>query len=756
MPRGTKFKGKVRLMLTAALATAVPSGLAMSATAGPAAAPFRNIPIRSQAPAGAPNVLLVLTDDVGFAATSAFGGLIPTPALDQLAASGLRYNAFHTTAMCSPTRAALLTGRNHHAVAAGSISNVAVDEPGYTSVIPKSAATLGRVLRDNGYNTAWFGKNHNTPEWETGPLGPFDRWPTGFGFDYFYGFNAAMADQVNPELTENLNPVRRDRADPNYFLDRDLADHLIHWLQVQHTLEPARPFFAYLAPGTMHMPQQAPREWIAKFRGKFDAGWDTARAEIYARQKRMGIIPASAALAPLPPGVPSWNSLSAEQREIYARMMEVAAGQLAYLDFQIGRVLDQLKATGQFENTLVIFVQGDNGASMEKEVGSVNEFLGFAGIKETDTDLKAKIDLVGTEETAGQYHIGWAYATNTPFPWGKQIASHLGGLRDGMVISWPKRIRQRGGIRSQFSHVIDVAPTIYEAAGINPPSEVDGVAQQPIDGVSMVYTFDNPNAPGRHREQYFEMLGNRSFYRDGWLAATVPAAGPWSFTNVDPKTFPWELYNLEEDYSQTRNVAVAHPQKLAELKAGFEAAAQRNHVYPLAGNLLGRMAPELRPRAIPAAGVHHFYPGDTRYPGYAWPALTPKWQAVATLSVSSNRADGPVMTMGSRFSGYRLTIEAGTPTFTFDPTGRPQERRIVRAPAPLSAGRHEVVVRFRPAADAIALTLSVDGKVVDTAMMPKLTRIAGGAAMVGRSQIDDRASPVTCGCTIEDVAISND
>ena len=732
---------------------------ATSLEAAPSAPPrpsgWRYIPTRPAAPKGAPNVLLVLTDDVGFGASSTFGGAIPTPNLDRLAANGLRYNEFHTTAMCSPTRAALLTGRNHHAVSSGAISNVALDEEGYTSVIPQSAATVGRVLRDNGYDTAWFGKNHNTPEWEVGPMGPFERWPNGFGFDYFYGFNAAMTDQFNPILTENRNTVRRDPADASYTLDRDLADHLIHWLGVQHTLQPERPFFAYLAPGSMHSPQQAPADWIAKFHGKFDQGWDVMREQVFASQKQMGIIPANAGLASRPPGLAAWSSLTAEQQHIYTRMMEVAAAQLAHLDFQVGRVLDQLKATGQLDNTMVVFIQGDNGASLEKEIGSTNENLGFAGINETDADLKAKMDVAGSELTAGQYHAAWAFATNTPFPWGKQIASHLGGLRDGMVISWPARIKDVGTIRRQFSHVIDIVPTIYEVAKVTPPKTVDGVAQQPLDGASMVYTFDNPAAPSRHTEQYFEMLGNRSYYKEGWIASTTPSIGPWAFNRADPNKLPWELYNLNEDYSQTRNIAAQYPAKLAELQADFDKAARKNNIYPLSADLLGRMDANLRPRALPATGVHRFQPGDTPYPSYAWPGLKPKWTAAAKLSVASDRADGPVFVSGSRFTSYGLALVAGVPVFTYDPTGRSQERQVLRAAGPLALGAHDVTVGFAPEEGGVRLSLTVDGKVTDQAYVSKIIR-AGGVSYVGRPAIDDRTGPRQCGCTIEELAISTD
>ncbi|WP_320076681.1 arylsulfatase [Novosphingobium ovatum] len=707
-----------------------------------------------RAPAGAPNVLLILTDDVGFGASSAFGGPIPTPALDGLAAQGLRYTEFYVTAMCSPTRAALLTGRNHHAVGNGSISDVGVDEEGYTSIIPRSAATVGRVLRDNGYATGFFGKNHNTPTWESGPLGPYDRWPLGLGFDYFYGFNGAATDQFHPELIENLNPVRRDPRDASYFFERDVADHLIHWLDVQHSLQPDQPFMAYYAPAAMHGPQQAPAEWIARFRGRFDGGWDQMRAEIFARQKRMGIIPEKATLAPPPPGVPTWASLSPDQKRLAARMMEVAAAQLAYLDDQVARIIARLKATGQYDNTLIVFVQGDNGAAMHNLEGTLNVYSGFADVHTSAAENLSRIDSVGGPDTAGLYPVGWASAMNTPFPWGKTMASHLGGIRNGMVISWPRRIQDRGAIRRQFGHVVDIAPTLYEAIGITPPQQVDGTAQQPIDGTSLVYSFADARAPSRHREQYFEMLGNRSFYRDGWLASTVPAVAPWVFNTGDPNQLRWELYDLTHDYAQTRNVAAQHPDKLAELQAGFDAAARANHVYPLASNFISRLAPGLRPQAIPPRGEIVFRPGDTRYPIAAWANVTRNWQAASRLSVSSDHDSGPVFNAGTSFSGYGLQLERGVPVFDYNPTGRTQERRSLRGRAPLSVGAHEVTVTFVPMAQGVDMTLSVDGVEQARAHADRFDRVVNGYAMIGQAALGDTSGPQGCGCTIQSVTIT--
>ena len=713
---------------------------------------WRAYPEPVQAPAGAPNVLLIMTDDVGFSASASFGGAVPTPTFDTLAREGLRYNEFHTTAMCSPTRAALLTGRNHHAVESGAISNLATDQEGYTSIIPDSAATIGRVLQMNGYDTAWIGKNHNTPTWETGPTGPFNHWPNAMGFDYFYGFNAAMSDQFSPELVENRNTIDPPTNDPGYNLDRDLADHMLHWLQVHHTVRPDRPFFAYWAPGTLHSPHQAPADWIARFKGKFDMGWDKLREQTFARQKQLGIIPQDAVLTPRPEGMPAWDSLTPDQKKVAARMMEVAAAQLAQCDYQIGRVIDWLKATGQFDNTLIIFIQGDNGASDESLHGANNEMASLQGIEPTDAELQQGIDAHGGRFSFGNYPAPWAWATNTPFQWGKEIASHLGGLRDALAISWPERIGNPG-LRAQFSHVIDIAPTIYEAAGIQPPETVDGVRQQKIDGTSLVYTFNNPAAPTRHTEQYFEMLGNRAYYSNGWLASTTPEIAPWdrSHAPVDPYKFKWELYNLNSDYSQGINVAARYPEKLAELQHKFDLAAEANHVYPLGANLMTRFAPSNRPNLL--AGRNHFtyYPGDTRYPENSFPGIAPGWTATAHVNLGSSEARGTLLVNGDFSGGFGLMLDNGFPVFLYNPTGRDTERVRLTGQAPLAAGSHDIAVSFAPhpgaGARAATLTLSVDGKPVDTRQITTTYRTFGdtyvGRDGLGQLLPDSVTGPLT-------------
>jgi arylsulfatase len=660
--------------------------------------------------------------------------------------------------MCSPTRAALLTGRNTHAVASGSITNVAVDEPGYTSVIPKSAATIGRVLRDNGYDTAFFGKNHNTPTWETGPMGPFDRWPNSLGFDYFYGFNAAAEDQFRPALIENRNAIEPP-SDPNYIFDKGMTNHLLQWLHVKQSQKPNNPFFIYLSPGTMHSPHQAPEDWIAKFKGKFDMGWDKMRAQIFARQKAMGVIPKTAKLTPRPDAIPAWDSLSADAKKTYARQMEVAAAQLAYFDYQTGRIIAELKASGQYDNTLIIYLQGDNGASMDSRRGAVQELQSLIGVEPTETELIATWEQNGTRHSYSNYNAAWAWAQNAPFPWGKQIASHLGGLRDGLVISWPKRIKAQGQVRSQFHHVIDIAPTIYQAAGITPPSQVDGVTQQPIHGVSMVYSFDNAVAASTRTEQYFEMLGNRSFYKDGWLASTTPGRAPFDRATdpLDPMAFQWELYNLTVDYSQSRNLAAQNPQKLAELKAGFDAAAKRYNVYPLAADLIGRNGSGNRPSLLDGRRKIVFYPGETRYPAGTFPSLAPGWNMTTLFATSGADAQGPITIMGDEAGGAGLFLENGRPSFLYNATAREAERFTLTGPQ-LVSGDHNVTISVTAAPSAgpraVRVIMLIDGKEVAAKDVAFFYPVRGGG-VVGRYGVRpllaELPTPAANGFTIDRV-----
>ncbi|MBL8549047.1 MAG: arylsulfatase [Hyphomonadaceae bacterium] len=748
-----------------ALAVVAPLEARAQGTSERAGPHWRHYPQRPQAPEGAPNVLLIMTDDVGFGAASAFGGPIQTPTFDGLAQGGLRYNEFHTTAMCSPTRAALLTGRNHHAVGSGAIANLARDEEGYTSVIPDSAGTIADVLRLNGYNTGFFGKNHNTPEWENSPLGPFDHWPEGFGFDYYFGFNEAWADQFHPELVENRNTVEPPKGDPTYTLDRDLSDRLIGWIRLQDTLTPDRPFFAYLAPGSPHTPHHAPRAWIERYKGRFDRGWDAMREEIFARQKRAGVIPRNAVLTPRPANLPAWSSLSPEARRVAARMMEVYAAQLAHSDYQIGRVIDALRRDGRLDNTLVIFIQGDNGADLSRINGGANEYGAFFAETPSYESLLPRIDELGGPRTFGGAPSAWGWALNAPFPWGKAYAGHLGGSRTGLVVYWPGGIerRHRGEVRAQFHHVIDIAPTIYEAARIAPPDAIDGIAQQPIEGVSMLYSFNTARAPDRRREQYFEMLGNLGFYQDGWLASTTPQRMTWDRSSAstplpsDPRQFSWELYDLRNDFSQSRNLAGAQPGRLNAMIADFTDVAARNHVMPLENDVLKLLRPGTRPSLTDGRTSFTYYPSERRYTPAMVPSLSRSWRLSAEIEIGSAQESGPIIVQGGRFTGWGLLLSAGKPAFVIKELDRPQDLVRLDAAA-LRPGRHRIEVEVRRGASRrqAEISLSVDGAAAASRSVDN-AGIVHNAVYVGRygttPLIDDAAIPDVCNCSIAAVTI---
>jgi len=596
-----------------------------------------------EAPKGAPNVLLILTDDVGFGASSTFGGPIQTPNFQRLADSGLRYNTFHTTALCSPTRAALITGRNHHTNASGVITEMATGYPGYNSLVPKSSGTVAQVLRGNGYNTSWFGKMHNVPDWMSSQAGPFDLWPSSLGFEYFYGFIGGDSDQWHPALYENTVPIEPYLGNPNYILDHDLANKAIAWMEMQHSLAPSKPWLLYYATGTAHAPHHAPKEWIARYKGQFDQGWDQVREETLARQIKSGTIPAGTQLTKRPDEIPAWDSLSPDQKRLYAHMMEVYAGALSYADNQIGRLLDALQETGQLDNTLVIFIMGDNGASAEGSLqGTTNEVATAGnGVTESLPYLLSMIDELGGPLTYNHYPVGWAHAMDAPMQWTKQVASHFGGTRNGMVISWPAKIKDKGGIRTQFSSVIDIVPTIYQAAGITPPTEIDGVKQKPIEGTSLVYTFDNPKAPTQHTVQYFELVGNRAIYKDGWMASTTPLRLPWVTIGAEPNPddFKWELYNVNEDFSQANNLAAKNPEKLKELQAAFDVEAKKYNVYPLDSSFSARFDTSIRPSLTRGRNEFTYYPGAIRIPEGSAPNFKNKsWAIAAEVTIPENGA----------------------------------------------------------------------------------------------------------------------
>lgn len=649
------------------------------------------------APANAPNVLLVLTDDVGFGASSTFGGVVPTPNLDRLAADGLRYNRFHTTAMCSPTRAALLTGRNHHAVANGTVIDFSTGYPGYWSIIPKSAASVAEILRQNGYNTAFFGKHHNVPAPQSSQAGLFDLWPMGLGFEYFYGFIGAETDQWMPGLYQGRTAITPPAG---AVLDKDLADDAIRWIHNQKGSAPDKPFFIYYAPGTAHEPHQAPKDWIEKFRGQFDQGWDKVREQIYQRQKAQGVIPPDAALTPRPDGIPAWNTLDPDAKRIGARMMEVFAAMLAYQDYQFGRIVDELQRMGQLDNTLVIFIEGDNGASAEGSMqGSTNAMASFTnGVVETPAWLLQMLDEMGGPNTRENYPVGWAWAMDTPFPWFKQYASHIGGTRNGLVISWPARIKDKGSVRSQFHHVIDVLPTLLEAVGLPLPTSVNGVRQQPVDGVSMVYSFDAPNAPDRHTTQYFEMLGNRAIYDHGWWAGTTPKRVPWSdrpyLGSDDPaQSYDWELYDLRSDYSQSHNLASIDPAKLKALQDLWWKEAERNKVLPLDDRLSLERFQAAEKAYRPKRSSYTYWGGEIIIAdAVAPPVFNRSFSVTADVVIPSSGGEGVLLAYGGRFGGWSFYLKDGKPVALDTVSRQPKDHYRVAAPTALPAG--PATIRF--------------------------------------------------------------
>ncbi|MBI2826498.1 MAG: arylsulfatase [Planctomycetia bacterium] len=618
-------------------------------------------PQRIQAPKDAPNVVIIMTDDTGFGHASTFGGPIPTPTLDRLAKNGLRYNRFHTTALCSPTRAALLTGRNHHSAGTGMVTEFATGFPGYAGILPPSTALVSQVLKAHGYSTAAFGKWHNTPPWEAGPTGPFDRWPTNLGFEYFYGFMGGDTNQWSPGLIENTRRIQPP-ADPGYHLMTDMTNRAIDWIRTQKTTEPGKPFFVYFAPGATHAPHHAPKSWIERFKGQFDQGWDKVRDETFARQKQLGVVPVGTILTPRPKSIPAWGGLSTDDQRLYARMQEVFAGFLAYTDDEIGRLIDSIGRLGELENTLVLYIVGDNGASPEGGIpGTDNEAKRFNGVADTADANRKLLDQLGGPMAYNNYPVGWAHAGSTPFQWTKQIASHFGGTRNPLVISWPKRIKDAGGLRTRFHHVNDIAPTIYEAVGIRPPTHVDGIEQKPIEGVSMVYTFDDAQAAGRHRTQYFEMLGSRAIYQDGWVAAAFHGRIPWSMfpSNLDIDNEPWELYNIEDDFSEGRDVAAAHPDKLRALQALFWVEAAKHQVLPIDDRTAGRMLGNPQPEVAPGRLTATFYPGIILPEACAPNTKNRSSSIMAAIDVPKAGAEGVLVAEGGRFGGYSLYIKNG-------------------------------------------------------------------------------------------------
>jgi arylsulfatase A-like enzyme len=658
-------------------------------------APIR--PLRP--PAGAPNVLVVLLDDVGFGASSAFGGPISTPTFDRLAAAGLRYSRFHTTALCSPTRAALLSGRNHHTVGMGGITEIATSAPGYSSLRPNTCAPLAETLKLNGYSTAQFGKCHEVPVWETSPMGPFDNWPSGGGgFEHFYGFLGGETNQYAPALYRDTTPVEPDRTpEEGYHFTEDMTDHTIDWVRQQKALMPDKPFFVYYAPGATHAPHHVAPEWSAKYKGRFDQGWDALREEIIARQKDLGVVPPEAELTTRPDEIPAWDDMPAELQPVLARQMEVYAGFMEHTDHHVGRLVDALEDLDLLDNTLVYVIIGDNGASAEGTLnGTFNEIISLNGAAalETPEFMAAHIDKFGTPEAYNHYAVGWAHAMDTPYQWTKQVASHWGGTRNGTIVHWPAGIAARGETRHQFHHVIDVAPTVLEAAGLPEPISVHGVAQRPLEGVSMAYSFADADAPDRHSTQYFEMFCNRGIYHQGWTAVTRHST-PWEFTAELPafEDDVWELY-APDDWTQAQDIAAQNPERLRHLQQLFVLEASKYNVFPLDDRRVERLNSDLAGRPTLAHGNRQIlFGGMGRLSENTVLNIKNKSHAVtADLSVPDGDATGVIVSQGGAFGGWSLYLHEGRPAYCYNLFG--MQRFTVHGDTAVPSGEHQVRMEF--------------------------------------------------------------
>jgi len=678
-------------------------------------------------PKGAPNVLLIMTDDQGYGVPGTFGGVIPTPALDRIAAAGLRYTEFNSTALCSPTRAALITGRNHHSGGFGVITELSTGFPGYDSIIGPEDATIGTILQYHGYATSWFGKNHNTPDFQYSTAGPFNQWPSGMGFEYFYGFMGGETDQWTPYLFQNNKQIFPWIGKPGYNLTTDMADEAINYMKELNAAAPDKPFFVYYVPGGSHSPHQPKAEWADKFKGKFDMGWNAMREQIFANQKRLGVIPANAKLTEWPDSLPKWETLTADEKRLFARQAEVYAGYTAYTDHEIGRVIQQVEDIGKLDNTLIIYICGDNGTSPEGTLlGTPNQMTAYNGILDVPVGAQLEYyDAWGSAATYPHMAVAWSWAFDTPFKWTKQIASHFGGTRQGLAISWPARIKDVGGVRSQFHHIIDIVPTILEAAGIKAPDIVNGIEQKPIEGVSMAYTFDNANAaaPTTHTTQYFEMIANRGIFHDGWYANTVPPVPPWVLNAPMPDVndYKWELYNLTEDYSQYHDLAAQMPEKLKELQGLFVQEARKYNVLPLDNSQFARA---ITPRPSATAGQTVFtYSGVIAgIPLSDAPSiLNRSFTITAEVEVPEGGGDGMIVTAGGRFGGFGLYLLKGRPVFTYN-------LLLLLLPRwagekPLAAGKHTIVFDFKYDGPGVAKggtgVLKVDGDQVASLTVPQ-------------------------------------
>jgi arylsulfatase A-like enzyme len=651
-------------------------------------------------PEGAPNVLVVLLDDVGYGASSAFGGPCETPNLEKLANGGLRYNRFHTTALCAPTRAALLTGRNHHSVGMGSVTEVATSAPGNSSLRPNNKAPLAQTLTLNGYSTAQFGKCHEVPVWQTSPMGPFDAWPTGSGFEYFYGFIGGEDNQWYPSLYEGTNPVEPPKTpEEGYHLTEDLADHAVTWVRTQKALMPDKPFFMYFAPGATHAPHHVPQEWIDKYRGKFAHGWDKQREVTFAREKELGVVPADAELTKRHTEIPGWDDMDPALKPILEREMEVYAGFMSHTDQHVGRLLDTIEELGVLDDTLVYVIVGDNGASAEgTQQGTFNEMISMNAMGELETPefLAERLDKFGGPESYGHYAVGWAWAMDTPFQWTKQVASHWGGTRNGTIVHWPERIKGKGELRTQFCHVIDIAPTVLEAAGIPEPTMVNGVTQSPIEGTSMLYSFDAPQAAERHDLQYFEMFGNRGVYFQGWSAVTKHRT-PWQMGDVKLPAFDddvWELYDGNSDYSQAHDLARESPERLHELQRLWLIEATKYNVIPLDDRGAERFNPDMagRPQLI-KGDTQVFYPGMTHLSENSVLSIKNKsFSLTAEVVVPEGVVSGTIIAQGGGIGGWTFYTKDGKAKFVYNLLGI--KVFTTEAAEPLSPGKRQVRAEF--------------------------------------------------------------
>ena len=694
-------------------------------------------PPRVVPPKNAPNVLLIMTDDVGFGAPSTFGGVIPTPNLDRVAATGLRYTQFHSTALCSPTRAALITGRNHHSVGFGVVSDIATGYPGYDSIIPRDSATVGEILKENGYATSWFGKDHNTPAYEASQLGPFEQWPIGMGFQYFYGFVGGDTSQWEPNLFRNTTAIYPFVGKPRWNLTTAMADDAIQYLQQMNDLDPQQKFFLYYVPGGTHAPHHPTPEWIEKIHNMhlFDNGWNALRDQIFANQKKLGVIPPDAKLTPWPEGgtqyggasLAKWETLNPGEKKMYIRQAEVYAAYLAYTDYEIGRVIKAVEDMGKLNDTLIIYISGDNGSSAEGTLlGTPNEIASFNGINVPVPDqLKNFYDVWGSDQTYPHMAVAWTWAFDTPFKWTKQIASHFGGTRQGVAIAWLGHIKDAGGIRNQFHHVIDIVPTILEVTGIPAPATVDGITQKPIEGVSMAYTFDkaNANVPSRRDTQYFEMMADRAIYHDGWVAATTPPRAAWDIATPPPKDpvngVKWELYNVSKDWTEFDDVAASNPDKLRELQQLFWVEARKYQVLPLDASAAQRLVIE-RPSAIAGRTEFTYRTSVTGIPTNSAPSVLDKsYTITAEIEVPNGGAEGMLVTQGGRFGGYGFYIVKGKPVFTWNLVDLKRVRW--EGTEALAPGRHTLVFDFKSDGPGFGKgglgVLLVDGKQVASQRM---------------------------------------